>query len=772
MSAPASRRALLRAAAVVCCLAALAPPAPAQVAGPPRRLGLLVGCTEYPNVPAVSPLTGPGNDVPLIARLLTEDFGFKDEEITRLVGWPADESKRPTARNIAAAFEGLIKKAGEGTQVVILLGGHGVEVPIPESRKEPLDPRNPKLDGTDKIFLAADVKDWDNVNALQGAILDHQIGRWLDRLAAKGAAVWIMLDCCHSGTMARDPAPDDLVRYREVRPEALKISEKAYEEAARRARRMANKAGVQARGLGPDAGKMLHLNPRKKGSVVAFYACQPFEKAIEMPLPYTSDKGKGPRHGLMSYCLAAALKSQKRRLTYHELGQLLVAAYPTHYSGAPTPFCEGDLDREVLGLKVWPKRSILLEQVKGKLRVTAGGLHGLRPGSVLAVHPGATDKRDPRTVLGHVEVLSAAPGTAEMKPCAHAGKPAVPAKELPHLSVCTPLVQDLGDLRLKVAVGKASGGKAPGPQQAKREKNLAEALKDLPAETRQLVVLTADQARADWTLWVKGDKVQLREGDGRSSLDPREEALLAKKAQSGKPLRRRVFGDYDADNPREVAQQLGRDLRKIFTWQNVWRVAGAAQQPPDDEDADPWVKIELIGRKDPGGKPARVGPLQPGVSLQPGQNLTFRLKNESYSDLWITVLAMDANFGIDIVYSDAIKAQRSLRPLRFTVEGSSYGKEGIIVLAVPQKKHPNQPDYSFLKQSPLRGVEERSPQDRAALAKKVAKTPFERLMAAAAFEGPGTRSMSVTEPDNPAAVVWSWVTVPEGAEAAPAKKKE
>src|SRR5262249_11346659 len=199
-------------------------------------------------------------------------------------------------------------------------------------------------------------------------------------------------------------------------------------------------------------------------------------------------------------------------------------------------------------------------------------------------------------VLGHLEVVSAAPGTAEVKPCAHAGKPPVPAKKLPHLSQCTPVVQDLGDLRLKLAIGKAPGGKAPSPQQAKREKDLAEALKNLPAETRPLVVITEDQARADWTLWVKGDKVQLREGDGRSSIDPREEALLAKKAKSGKPLRRRVFGDYDADNPREGAQQLGRDLRKIFTWQNVWRVAAAAQQPPNAEDAAPAGKPDVVGR--------------------------------------------------------------------------------------------------------------------------------------------------------------------------------
>ncbi len=168
----------------------------------PEKVALLVGCTQYPNCKRIEPLAGPGNDVPRAARLL-EALGFPKESITRLVGWaPDNPESRPTYDNIVKAFKDLVKKAQRGTQIFILLSGHGVQVPIPETRVEPLDPRNPKLDGMDKVFLPADVKEW-NDGKLDNSLLDNEIGRYLDQMAAKGAAVWIVLDCCHSGTMAR-----------------------------------------------------------------------------------------------------------------------------------------------------------------------------------------------------------------------------------------------------------------------------------------------------------------------------------------------------------------------------------------------------------------------------------------------------------------------------------------------------------------------------------------------------------------------------------------
>src|SRR5262249_44425147 len=168
------------------CLAAAGTPAPAPAQAPPAKLALLVGCTAYPHCKGIPALDGPANDVGLFARLLVEQFGFAPADVAVLSGWPAEEKKRPSYRNVVAAFEDLVRKAGPGTQVFILLAGHGVQVPIPASRKAPLDPRHPKLDGTDKVFLPADVNEWQG-DRLDNALLDHQIGRFLDRLAEKGA---------------------------------------------------------------------------------------------------------------------------------------------------------------------------------------------------------------------------------------------------------------------------------------------------------------------------------------------------------------------------------------------------------------------------------------------------------------------------------------------------------------------------------------------------------------------------------------------------------
>jgi hypothetical protein len=727
-----------------------------------KKYALLVGCTDYLNT-AVPSLIGPENDVAFLGDVLAKQFGFAEADMTRLVGWPDKEPERPTAKNIAAGFEKLIQNAGPGDQVVILMAGHGVEVPIPETRQEPLNPLNPKLDGTDKVFLAADAETWNDVDGLKGGILDDQIGRWLDRLAEKGVAVWIILDCCHSGTMARDADDADVVRVRQVPPQALKIPAKAFDDAAARAKKMAKPQ--------PDASSKpqpttLNLSPRKgPGSVVAFYGCQSYEKALEMTLPAGVSKARGNWHGLMSYHLTAALKNQQKRLTYRELGYLLVAAFQTaRGSHDPTPFCEGDLDREVLDVKVWPKRSrIILAAAGGKLNVNAGGFAGLTPGSILAIHPPADDPRDAKDILGYVKVVDADAGTANVEPCAYAKMAAVQPAAFPKLATCELIVQDLGDLRLRLAIAREAGskGKSADPIQAKRIANLAAALQVLSKETKKLVLLEEDPAKADWLLRVDGDKIQLRQADGRSSVDPREDALLVKAIAEGKGAGRMAYGLYDAANPKEIAAGLDRDLACIFTWKNVWRVAGITKGAADDEAL---VGCEIIKLK---GKNTPDGPLESGAVVKPGQRLEIRVKNEQFDDLWVTVLFMDANFGIDVWFSDAVRGQKALAPLRFTVTAGSHGKEGIVVLAVPVKTHKNRPDFSFLEQPPL-AKEQSTRGTRARDAGDAAKTPFERLMAYGAFGAGDTRSGERDVPDNPTTVLRSWVTVP-AVKAAPAK---
>ena len=199
-----------------------------NVERPPRRHALMVGCTKY-ELPSVLELWGPGNDVPLWGKLLVKDFDFRETDIRTLVGWTDDVKSRPTRANIGRAFEWLIEIAGPKDQVVIVMSGHGAQVPVPENNDFR---KNPEPDGLDEVFLPADVKSW-TPSGVENSIVDDEIGQWLDRLRSKGADVWIVFDCCHSGTMTRGGV--SLERPRSVRPAELGIPDRVIKEAARRA---------------------------------------------------------------------------------------------------------------------------------------------------------------------------------------------------------------------------------------------------------------------------------------------------------------------------------------------------------------------------------------------------------------------------------------------------------------------------------------------------------------------------------------------------------
>jgi hypothetical protein len=767
MPRPASVRRLALAAAVLCVLACPAALQAQQKDAPTKKYALLVGCTTY-QLEAIDALAGPGNDVPRFAEVL-EGLGFPKENITRYVGWPRDPRKRASYANIIAGFEDLVKKAGRDTQIVILLAGHGDQVPIPKSRKASARPRSLKLDGMDRVFLPADVKEWQD-DQVKNAIIDDTIGNYLDAMAQKGAAVWIILDCCHSGTMARDVSKGDVERVREVRRGALKIPKQAYEEAAERARELRKHLeaqGEKTRSVAAILDKgMLQVEPRKtgKGSVVAFYACQPYEKAPELVRPAGMPLVDENYYGLLSYTLTSMLQAHaKAKLTYRELAQMLVASYQAERgSRAPTPFAEGDLDREVLGMKVWPKRAqMILQHADGKLRIGGGGVLTLTDGTVLAVYPPKDDKRDPKVALGHVKVVGLTAFHADVEPCAHGKLPLVAADKLPARGPCTVVSQDLGDMRLPVAVGKRpDAGKPPTPEERKRWANLTAALDGLPEATAKLIRKVEDQARADWVLWVEDGKVELRQGDGRASIDLKEEYLVKKAASEGKPVSRLVFAEYDADDVKVIAAGLDRDLQKIFSWRNLWRIAGTLGARGEEESAD--LKVELLKLKEivPKKQYAPDGKVVPGAALRPGDFIELRVSNTGREDLWVAILFMDANCGIKQLDSRTVKAGEPLRPIRGPIDATSEGREGFVILSVPVKAQRVAPDFRFLEQDPLRPkqVREKSRAVRLQNAQKGPQTPFQRLLTSAAFGGEQTRGFDMQEPTTPNIQSVSWRT--------------
>ena len=170
---------------------------------------------------------------------------------------------------------------------------------------------------------------------------------------------------------------------------------------------------------------------------------------------------RGNYFGLLSFTVVQTLQLRGNPLTYRELARIIGGRYrASRGTRTPTPFAEGDIDREVLGESVWPRRSeIVLERAKGKLQLSVGELHGITPGSVLAVYPPAGDTGDTKSVVGYVKVDSATPTAARVTPCAFAGRAAVAPDALKDQSRCEVVERHFGQ-----AAGQASHQRSAGPQ--------------------------------------------------------------------------------------------------------------------------------------------------------------------------------------------------------------------------------------------------------------------------------------------------------------------
>src|SRR5262249_52499865 len=146
---------------------------------------------------------------------------------------------------------------------------------------------------------------------------DDEIGKWLRAITAKKAFVWILFDCCHSGTMTRGT---EVVR--ELPPDAL-VPQKELNKARQRAARRQEKT----RG-GPPAKSAPFVPTEPSDYLVATFACRPDETTPESPQPSKSPDAK--YYGLFTYTLVDILTksaTSKSPLTYRELVQRLQVKY-------------------------------------------------------------------------------------------------------------------------------------------------------------------------------------------------------------------------------------------------------------------------------------------------------------------------------------------------------------------------------------------------------------------------------------------------------------
>jgi hypothetical protein len=689
------------------------------------KLALLVGVTKYDH--GYKTLKGPGNDVVLFRRVLTDTFGFPEDNIVTLAEtWKQDV--RPTRENIRQAFAVLAEKAQPGDQVAILLSGHGSEQPD----QVPPDPNDPEPNGMDQVFLPANAGKPDlKKKVIPNAIIDDELRVWLKAITDKGARVFLVADCCHSGTLLRGEIEEGV---RGIPAEQLWPAEIIAE---------ARKNGIRATGgLRGDAPPPSPFKLEKQSSLVALYACQPEQKTYEFNLP-DSD---GDKHGLLTWTVCQLLSRASSPLTYRELARQLHESIIRYFADSdksrekmPIPFAEGEVDREVLGEKTWPGRSqLLLGTERCPFFMNGGKVHGLYPGTILAVYP-RVGEASPDRVLGHVRISISYSFHALVEPCNVAGKPTHLTSEMqaaityPRRARVRPvyIVYDLKSLRVSLA--------------------------DIPdADHRllqtQLQAMTAD--RSSLVEWVKRP----------------EEATWAIRSAQGKLWLLPVSADVETpassrfELPREqLAATLKAHLNRIARGQNLLALASAGAV---ETSGGTGIKFDVEIRKmrdEKDGEGTTFSGTGRLPQLRAGERIRYRVHNRGKTPIDVTLLVVSSDYAIWSAFPEKGSLVNNRVPPGAWVQtdalqmsASTLGLEHLVALAVEGTGR-QQVDFSCLEGDTWDGA--RGSRRGGAAGEDVLQTPLGNLFAHALFRHGQMRGASTAEQYQMRLL--SWQTLPQ-----------
>lgn len=613
---------------------------------------LLVGVSDYPTLPAgVQRTPGARNDVALLRDTLRQR-GFAPQHIRVLAdGMP--DAQRPTRTNILRALDDLADASRAGDFVFLHFAGHGS-----------MEPSARPGEGALPIFLPIDIGRWDGgLGRVDNAITRSDLRERVDRIADRGAFVWGIFDTCHAATFVRQADQGPLQR-RFVRPSWLGAPPDA------------------SRSGGPTSAftaGLLETRPppaQGRGGTVFFYAAQPGESTVELPLPRGAANAR--HHGLFSFHLATALQS-RRPMSYRQLGQAILTAYGTTPEAYSTPIFSGDsLDHLVLGQEAVPVRQWPL-RVAGGLQADAGSLSGLVPGAILAVvgTPTATE----REVMGYLRVIASEVGQAMLEPVGHAGSKAIDATVL-RSGQYLRLVHSPPEFRLRTAYDpRGCTGTCK-----------------LGAAVTRLRETGAPGVDLLWVDSAAGADVLIRSRRGRVELVA--------------PVHRPSPGTGDADpaglnltpseNTVELAARLGQGLHAVARSRNLMALASRmAYEPPAT-----GLKAELhLARR--AGKLGEV--VEPGTvpRMSGGDAITVTLGNNGAQALDVTVLRLDAHHGVEVLFpssngeSNRLPPGASRRIDDLIMRPLPGGLEQWLVIGRLAMPGAERSDYSFLSQRSL-----------------------------------------------------------------------
>jgi hypothetical protein len=669
---------------------------PAQTTAEPTRHVLLIGASRYPSLREQHQLFGPDNDVRLVRQVLESKFGIPPARIHALAGWPSDPAARPTRSNIERAFKNLAATVARGDQVMVFFAGHGSQQPDTDP------PGSDENDGLDEIFLPADAAGWDGTTRrVRNAITDDEIREWVTAIRNRGAFVWLVFDACQSSTLTRG----SVERARRVPVEEL-VPREAM-------------AAVRERTRGTAAEPALIGLSREAGGIAALYAAQTTETTPERRLP-----DGGPFHGLFTYTLMEAVQQSPGPMTYRELALRVIERYRGMDRSGPLPGFEGGgLDEMVFGGGSWPGDPALVLGPAGPegLLLRAGALHGVGPGTVLAVF----DARTPTvtdTPIGHVRVVKADATSSIVQSVAFGDQPAAPIDRLIPGSRCRIVVFDLGDQVLRVAVDP----------EVRIPSVLQQAFDRLGESSNGLAAPAASLDEADWVIRRMDDRLVLAPAAGwrLDAADPE----YARASET-----RFVLGPADGGDA--AAAALGETLWRISRARNLMHLS----QSPAMNDADVQVDVELIRYRN--GNVRRGSVVTDAEPLRPGDHVEFRISNSGRQAVDVTLLHIDAHYKITAVFPVAdSEADNRLGPgavrttIKFEVTADSLGREQVVAIGVVAQGA--RVDFRALEQPSLAAANDTR---RGSTRGAGPSTPLQRLLDRSLFGVGQTRGLTRSE---------------------------
>lgn len=641
---------------------------------------LIVGVSEYPNLPQDFQLEGPRNDATRARNVLSQR-GFAPANI-KVLADGVNGAALPTRNNILAELDRLAKTASKDDFVFLYFAGHGSQQPADrktaEGRAEP--------DGLYEIFLPRDVGKWSgSIGSVENALVKTEMRDAVDRILAKGAFVWGIFDSCHSATMVR--GVDMGVRYRYVNPTALDIPQAELDAVVRDA--------PKTRG-GPVAAESPIISTTSHegaGGSVFFYAAQTREATPEMILPQSLDDGE--YYGLFSFTVMDALETGTP-MTYRQMAQYVLTRYGAMNETRVTPLFSGTaLDKPVLF-----QDAPLVQQWKiergGRDRdlvVNAGALARLSEGSIIAVMADPLAKSE--AAVGYLRLTKVGLATSTAVPAEYNGKPALKPEAIPERSFAR-IMQTPPQYALRVSVDAKGCNKHCPP------KDVVDSLRTSRTGVAGTVITWVDApATGDVMLKLLPDRIlllppSLQGADcAKSASTCKQSAALLSDA--------RLHGVGGG-----LRDKLSESLHAIARTTNLLRLAASLPQASSN-NSRLEVALKIVAKN---GKEIPYSKDQV-PTLHAGDRITVGLRNKGFSAVDVTMLYVDARYGINVLFPGGRGASNRLEPrasesFEVDITDDTVGLERMLTIGVEAAKTQERADFSFLAQSSLvanRGIE-------------------------------------------------------------------